>query len=114
MNVPVIPEPIRTQKWLERLAPYIQRAEILPELVVEGQLSRMVGLTLEAVGCRAAIGSRCKVQSKNGQFIEAEVVGFAGDCIFLMPSGNQVLDPVGCPKALEKYNPPQNQQPLPQ
>lgn len=96
MNVPVIPEPIRTQKWLERLAPYIQRAEILPELVVEGQLSRMVGLTLEAVGCRAAIGSRCKVQSKNGQFIEAEVVGFAGDCIFLMPSGNpQGLEP-GC------------------
>ncbi len=96
MNAPVIPEPIRTQKWLERLAPYIERAEISPELVVEGQLSRMVGLTLEAVGCRAAIGSRCKVQSKNGQFIEAEVVGFAGDRIFLMPSGNpHGLEP-GC------------------
>jgi len=96
MNAPVIPEPIRTQKWLERLAPYIERAEITPELVVEGQLSRMVGLTLEAVGCRAAIGSRCKVQSKNGSFIEAEVVGFSGDCIFLMPSGNpHGLEP-GC------------------
>jgi flagellum-specific ATP synthase len=96
VNTPVIPEPNRTQKWLERLAPYIERAEIPPELVVEGQLSRMVGLTLEAVGCRAAIGSRCKVQSKNGSFIEAEVVGFSGDCIFLMPSGNpHGLEP-GC------------------
>ncbi len=96
MKTLMIPEPIRTQKWLERLVPYVQRAEICPELVVEGQLSRMVGLTLEAVGCRAAIGSRCKVQSKNGQFIEAEVVGFAGDCIFLMPSGNpHGLEP-GC------------------
>jgi len=96
MNAPVIPEANRSKNWIARLAPYLERAEIVPELVVEGQLSRMVGLTLEAVGCRAAIGSRCKVQSKNGDYIEAEVVGFSGDRIFLMPSGNpHGLEP-GC------------------
>jgi len=96
MNAPVIPEANRSQQWLKRIRPYIERAEIIPELVIEGQLSRMVGLTLEAVGCRAAIGSRCKVESTTGTFIEAEVVGFSGERIFLMPSGNpRGLEP-GC------------------
>ncbi|BCG64094.1 MAG: flagellum-specific ATP synthase [Methyloprofundus sp.] len=96
MSASTIPNANRNNKWLAQLAPYLQRAEVVPELVVEGQLSRMVGLTLEAVGCRAAIGSRCKVESKTGKFIEAEVVGFAGDRIFLMPSGNPYgLEP-GC------------------
>jgi flagellum-specific ATP synthase len=58
------------------------------ELIVEGKLSRMVGLTLEAVGCRAAIGSRCRVETKTGRSLEAEVVGFAGARVFLMPSGD--------------------------
>ncbi len=54
---------------------------------MEGKLSRMVGLTLEAVGCRAAIGTRCQVENKNGNIIEAEVVGFAGERVYLMPTG---------------------------
>jgi len=86
----------RTTQWLSRLAPYIARAEVEQELIISGRLSRMVGLTLEAVGCRAAIGSLCKVESAEGSFIEAEVVGFAGDRIFLMPTGNpHGLEP-GC------------------
>lgn len=47
----------------------------------------MVGLTLEAVGCHAAIGSRCIVSSPEGD-IEAEVVGFAGERLFLMPTSD--------------------------
>ena len=46
----------------------------------------MVGLTLEAVGCQAAIGSHCKVLRDDGSHVEAEVVGFAGDRLFLMPT----------------------------
>ncbi|KJV06611.1 flagellar protein export ATPase FliI [Methylocucumis oryzae] len=76
----------RSAIWLEKLKPYTQRLESPPELIVEGKLTRMVGLTLEAVGCRAAIGARCKIMTKNGQAIEAEVVGFAGTRIFLMPT----------------------------
>jgi flagellum-specific ATP synthase len=56
-----------------------------PPVVVQGKLTRMVGLTLEAVGCQAAVGSRCIVQALGGDRVEAEVVGFSGDRIYLMP-----------------------------
>lgn len=82
----MIPEADRSQIWLDKLKPYSDRLTEVPELVVEGRLSRMVGLTLEAVGCRAAIGSRCRVETKTGRMIEAEVVGFSDARIFLMPT----------------------------
>ncbi len=82
----MIPDVNRTQHWLAKLKPYSERLLEPPELVVEGRLSRMVGLTLEAVGCRAAIGSRCKIETKNGRMIEAEVVGFSDARVFLMPT----------------------------
>ena len=48
------------------------------EIVVEGTLNRMVGMTLEAVGCEAAVGGRCLVDTAEGRQIEAEVVGILG------------------------------------
>ena len=56
-------------------------------LIVEGRITRIVGLTLEAVGCQAAIGSRCLVMKAANSYIEAEVVGFSGERTFLMPIG---------------------------
>ncbi|MEC7941119.1 MAG: flagellar protein export ATPase FliI [Pseudomonadota bacterium] len=53
--------------------------------VASGKLVRVVGLTLEATGCKAPIGSLCLVETMSGQ-MEAEVVGFSGDNLFLMPS----------------------------
>jgi len=82
----VIPDANRSQIWRAKLQPYYEKLADVPELVVEGKLSRMVGLTLEAVGCRAAIGSRCRIETKNGRMIEAEVVGFSDARIFLMPT----------------------------
>lgn len=53
--------------------------------VASGKLMRVVGLTIEAIGCVTPIGSLCKVDTLNGS-IEAEVVGFSGETLFLMPS----------------------------
>ncbi|WP_337219923.1 flagellar protein export ATPase FliI [Vibrio parahaemolyticus] len=53
--------------------------------VASGKLVRVVGLTLEATGCRAPIGSLCLVETMSGN-MEAEVVGFSGDNLYLMPS----------------------------
>jgi flagellum-specific ATP synthase len=78
----------RTLLWTQRLAPYLQRAGQDLPLVVAGKLTRMVGLTLEAVGCQAAIGGRCVIDSTHGQPIEAEVVGFHDDRLYLMPIGD--------------------------
>jgi len=83
----MLPNANRSQEWLSLLKPYSERLAEPTELIVEGKLSRMVGLTLEAVGCRAAIGSRCRIETKNGKSIEAEVVGFSGSRVFLMPAG---------------------------
>jgi len=51
---------------------------------VAGKLIRVVGLTLEAVGVKANIGSQCIVETAQGDLI-AEVVGFAQDKTYLMP-----------------------------
>ncbi|MEJ2042950.1 MAG: flagellar protein export ATPase FliI [Reinekea sp.] len=54
------------------------------EPVCQGRLTRMVGLTLEAVGLNASIGQRCQVVDMH-KVIEAEVVGFQDAKTFLMP-----------------------------
>lgn len=53
--------------------------------VASGKLVRGIGLTLEAVGCQMPVGSQCLVQTIDGQ-IEAEVVGFAENITYLMPT----------------------------
>ena len=57
-------------------------------LAREGVLRRAVGLTLEASGCSAPMGSRCRVEVAGGRWVDAEVVGFAGDRTFLMPTAH--------------------------
>lgn len=74
--------------WKEQLALIQSRINLVEPVVVEGRLNRMVGLTLEAVGCQAVIGSRCLVKSQSSKPVEAEVVGFSGEKLFLMPTGN--------------------------
>ncbi len=53
--------------------------------VASGRLVRVIGLTLEAVGCSAPVGSLCNVETLYGS-MEAEVVGFSDNKLFLMPS----------------------------
>src|SRR6202030_1830665 len=79
---------LRPAKWLDSLVQARRRAASTAEFVVEGTLSRMVGMTLEAVGCEAAVGGRCLVDTAEGRQIEAEVVGLSGDKLFLMPTGD--------------------------
>lgn len=83
-----LPEAGRAARWARRLAEYRRRVEVAPPLVVQGKLVRMVGLTLEAVGCQAAVGDRCRVTGPYGAEVESEVVGFGADQLFLMPIGD--------------------------
>jgi flagellum-specific ATP synthase len=55
---------------------------------VSGRLTRAVGLVLEAVGLQLPVGSECLIELPRGHartHAEAEVVGFAGDRLLLMP-----------------------------
>jgi flagellum-specific ATP synthase len=69
----------------DRLSHYFPEAipDLLP--VAEGRLTRVVGLTMEAVGLKASIGCECEIISENGCSLEAEIVGFSDDKVFLMP-----------------------------
>src|SRR5277367_2139622 len=78
----------RSKRWAEALVRARARVASASDIVVEGTLSRMVGMTLEAVGCEVAVGGRCLVDAAEGKQIEAEVVGFSGDKLFLMPTGD--------------------------
>src|SRR5437870_726440 len=53
----------------------------------EGVLRQVVGLTLQASGLRQPLGGRCRVRTVEGRYLDAEVVGFAGDRTYLMPTG---------------------------
>lgn len=83
------PSPDRNLERALRIGAYVDRAlDDPPGPVVEGVLRRSVGMALEAEGCSAAVGGRCDIVAANGSQIEAEVVGFAGDRLFLMPTGD--------------------------
>ena len=80
------------QDWVDarnlRLSARLSRID--PEigsqgLIREGILRRAVGLTLEAIGCEAPLGATCKVEVAGGGWVDAEVVGFAGERSYLMP-----------------------------
>jgi flagellum-specific ATP synthase len=76
------------RRWAGKLGGIREAVSTPRPLLVEGVLSRMVGMTLEAVGCEAPVGSRCMIESGPGRTVEAEVVGFAGERLFLMPTGD--------------------------
>jgi flagellum-specific ATP synthase len=72
------------QSLAERLSNYKTQG-LTTKAIASGKLVRVVGLTLEATGCKAPIGSTCIVETISGS-MEAEVVGFSGENLFLMPS----------------------------
>lgn len=53
-----------------------------------GKLTRVAGLVLEAVGIKAPVGSVCVISMPNGQTVDAEVVGFSGERLLLMPGAD--------------------------
>ena len=55
-------------------------------IAASGRLTRVSGLVMEAVGLRLPVGSQCHIQIPGGQSIEAEVAGFSGDRLFIMPA----------------------------
>ncbi|MCF7516997.1 flagellar protein export ATPase FliI [Pseudoalteromonas sp. N1230-9] len=68
----------------ERLKRYEKHIKV-SKPAVAGILTRVVGLTLEAKGLRAPVGSQCKIETING-YVDAEVVGFNDQTLYLMPN----------------------------
>ncbi len=60
----------RNKIWSQRIKKLIEKNQHAPELIVQGRLIRMIGLTLEAAGCRAAVGDRCNIINAGNVNIE--------------------------------------------
>jgi len=52
---------------------------------LDGKVSNVVGLVIEASLPDAAMGELCQIHTKRGEIIRAEIVGFKGDKVLLMP-----------------------------
>ncbi|WP_281223193.1 flagellar protein export ATPase FliI [Photobacterium sanguinicancri] len=73
------------QELNARLSSAVEQVPEVPVARTWGRLTRMAGLTLEAVGCRLCTGQRCMIETDHGTLVEAEVVGFDRQASVLMP-----------------------------
>jgi len=76
----------RTVRLREYLAACRRAVSWATPIAASGRLTRVSGLVMEAVGLRLPVGSQCQIQIPGGQSIEAEVAGFSGDRLFIMPA----------------------------
>ncbi|WP_237172025.1 flagellar protein export ATPase FliI [Pandoraea norimbergensis] len=79
------------RRWQNTLRERIAHVHAIEPTRRCGRLTRAAGLVLEAVGLRLPVGAGCLIElpvhdaSREPATAEAEVVGFGGDRLFLMP-----------------------------
>ena len=99
---------VHTTRWQAALRDGAQVMKIVDPLQVAGRITRVTGLMMEAAGLTLPIGAACRIQleqagerprerreerqrehqgESRGE-LEAEVVGFRDDRLFLMPQGD--------------------------
>jgi flagellum-specific ATP synthase len=72
--------------WRDFLEGCRQATSQISSLLPSGHLTRINGLVMEASGLKLPLGSSCRIMPQGGSPIEAEVVGFNGERLFLMPT----------------------------
>lgn len=82
--------PTATARWLAQLETGARRVATTESWHVSGRITRATGLVLEATGLRLAVGAACKIEISPGRdyWADAEVVGFHGDTLYLMPQSD--------------------------
>ncbi|MCQ4347286.1 flagellar protein export ATPase FliI [Pseudomonas stutzeri] len=80
------------QHWQQALGSVAARIAAAPRYSASGRVIRATGMVLEATGLQVPLGGVCRIElaprgaaSHGGACAEAEVVGFAGEKLFLMP-----------------------------
>lgn len=79
------------QHWQQSLRTVRARIEKVPPFRASGRVVRATGMVIEAIGMQAPLGSACRIElpapysHEPPRFAEAQVVGFAGEKLFLMP-----------------------------
>ena len=76
----------RSERWRTFMNDCTALVNQTTPVLTTGRLTRVAGLVMEATGLKLAVGSGCAVELPNGNSVDAEVVGFSGDTLFLMPT----------------------------
>lgn len=87
--MPDRPQALNTagERWTALLEAAERRVSAVESWHVSGRITRATGLVLEATGLRLAVGAACKIEIAPGgrHWADAEVVGFHGNTLYLMP-----------------------------
>lgn len=70
-------------KQLNKYCEEVKKSE--SPLAIEGKVSKVVGLIIEASLPDGTLGELCKIRTRSGDFIRAEIVGFRNNKVLLMP-----------------------------
>ncbi len=79
-----------SQRWRAQLDIGSHRVAATESWYVTGRVTRATGLVLEATGLSLAVGAACRIEISPSQnlWADAEVVGFNGHTLFLMPQSD--------------------------
>lgn len=79
---------VNSTRWQSYLRDCSALVAIAEPMQVSGRVTRVTGMVMEAIGLKLAVGSACTVPLPSGAKVEAEVVGFENDRLFLMPQSD--------------------------
>jgi len=74
----------------QRFSSYLNLVNILDTIRLDGKVSQVVGLVIEATLPDGTLGEMCEIYTKSGNVIKAEIVGFRGDRVLLLPFSETV------------------------
>ncbi|WP_066321082.1 flagellar protein export ATPase FliI [Bacillus sp. FJAT-29814] len=82
---------------LLKIERYLQTLQTINPIKFNGKVTQVIGLTIESQGPDVKLGDVCLIYpSSSEQPLEAEVVGFKGNRVLLMPLGELVSIGPGC------------------
>ncbi len=79
---------LHMQRWHDHIRDCKEILRIVEPLEIAGRITKLTGLIMEAVGIQLPIGSACFIPLPEGRRVEAEVVGFDGERMLLMPQSS--------------------------
>jgi flagellum-specific ATP synthase len=79
---------VHRQRWHDHIRDCKEILRIVEPLEIAGRITKLTGLVMEAAGMKLPIGSACYVPLAEGRRVEAEVVGFDGERMLLMPQSS--------------------------
>ncbi len=79
---------VHQQRWQSYMNDCHEVLRIVEPLEIAGRITKLTGLVMEAAGIKLPVGCACYVPLTGGRRVEAEVVGFDGERLLLMPQSS--------------------------